>query len=260
MALNYADKKLDKYFDALFVVGRMGNSDAELFALHKTLSLQDFSELKKFNDLHRNLIELVSRDEGDYVGQKDIALLEEYEKISDQINIAPRYKAKMYDAVLIGIDKFAPSNSHSLSLLSKIVDNTPLKASADLHRLQKVADRYRYGSQTIYNNLTKKINLKLNGKKPADVENANARFKEINEKLKSTKADDEKILLLEEQLKLADKCTFKRVEKFKTKANICNRLSDLYALTMDTCKQDYYKKECTYYQKLVQNVYNHTRK
>ena len=38
MALNYADKRLEKYFDALFVIGRMGDSNKELFVLHSIRS------------------------------------------------------------------------------------------------------------------------------------------------------------------------------------------------------------------------------
>ena len=38
MALDYSDKKLDRYFDALFVVGRMGDSKRELANLQKVMS------------------------------------------------------------------------------------------------------------------------------------------------------------------------------------------------------------------------------
>lgn len=260
MALNYANKKLDKYFDALFVIGRMGNSEVELSALRGALSDNDYAELKKFDSLHKKLIEFVSLDENEYVLQTELALLDEYEKTADNINIAPRYKAKMYDDVLIGVDKFAPSSSRALNLLSKIVDNTSLKASADLHRWQKVADRYRYGAPVLYENLNKKISLKINGKKPADVEQAKKRFAQINEEIKSADNNEKRISLFEEQLELADKCAFRRVEKFKIKATICDKLGHLYAFTMDGCKQDYYRNECARYQKLVQNVYNHIGK
>ena len=260
MALNYANKRLDKYFDALFVIGRMGNSEEELATMSTALSAEDYAELKKFDTLHKNVIKLVSRDEGDFIGQKEFAFLEEYEKTADQINIAPRYKAKMYDNILIGVDKFAPSSSHALSLISKIVDNLPLKSSDDLCRWQKVSERYKYGSQRLYEDLNKKIKLKINGKKPADIEHANKRFKKIEAELKLNSTDEKKIALFEELLELADKCGFKRLQKFQTKANICDRLANLYSYTMDTCKQDYYKKECLYYQKLVKNIYDHTRK
>ena len=259
MALNYADKRLDKYFDALFVIGRMGDSNKELFVLHSTLPAEDYNELKKFNDLHKSLIELVSRDEGEYISQKEFALLEEYEKTADQINIAPRYKAKMYDAVLIGTDKFAPSNTHALFLLSKIVDNTPYSQRDYLKLLQKQAKQYQYGTNNFYKKLDEKIKLKMKRKNPQDVDASRKRFEEISAQLDVKHSTEEKIALLKEQLQLVDKCAFKNMMKFKTKASIYYRLSNEYASERDIFNHDESLRESQYYQKLVQNIINHTK-
>lgn len=259
MALNYADKRLNKYFDALFVIGKMGDSNKELFALHKVLSADDFAELKEFNNLHKSLVELVSRDEDEAVLQNEITLLNKYEQTADQINIAPRYKAKMYDAVLIGVDKFAPNNAHSLFLISKIVDNTPLRANNDLQRWQKVAEQYKYATNALYENLCKKIKLKISGKDPNKMEQSKKRFYEIEKELKFARPDETQISLLEEQLKLMDNCGFKRLQKFRIKANICYNLSNLCAFTMNEDKKNDYEREYVYYQGLIKNTLNHIR-
>lgn len=259
MALNYADKRLEKYFDALFVIGRIGDSNKELFVLHSTLPTEDYNELKKFNDLHKSLIELVSRDEGEYITQKEFALLEEYEKTADQINIAPRYKAKMYDAVLIGTDKFAPSNTSALSLLSKIVDNTSNSQLDHLKLLQRQAKQYQYGAFETYKKLDEKINLKMKRKNPQDVDSSRTRFEEISAELKTPHSTEEKIALLKEQLNLADKCAFKKMIKFKTKASIYHSLSNEYASQRDIFNHDESLRESQYYQKLVQNIINHSK-
>ena len=259
MALDYSDKKLDRYFDALFVVGRMGDSKRELANLQKVMSPENYADLLIFDEQYHDFVELISRDEEDYVSPKEINKISEYEQKIDGLNISPRYKAKMYDCVLIGVDKFNPGNTHSLLLLGKILENTPAKNRDSLLRLQKVSNSYRFGATALFDQLNKKIDLKLKGKEPVDVEKSLSEFKQISEELKKYHPTDEKIALLEKQLELVDKCAFKRMKKFQTKSMICYDLSNEYAAKKDIGKHDEYLKESLYFKQLVKNIENHTK-
>lgn len=260
MALDYANKKLDKYFDALFVMGNFGNPDNELFALHDVLPTEDFFELKNFGSEYKKMLHFVSRDEEEGALPQEVAELNKFEKLLDEINIAPRYKVKVYDVILNGLDKFDRDNEHSLRLLSKMVDNTPLKDGDNLRLIQEISRRYRYGNYDAYDALEKKIKLKISGKDPKKIELAKQRFIAIGEELKNRPADEKRIALLKEQFELADKCGFKRLQKFQTKANISYNLANLYAGQRDIYNHDYYAKESVYYTQLVKNIYNHLGK
>ncbi len=259
MSLDYSDKKLHRYFDALFVVGKMGDSKKELANLQKVMKPQDYAELLIFDEKHHEMVEIVSRDENEYVSDAELKKIADYEKIADEINILPQYKAKMYDCVLIGVDRFAPSNVHSLLLLNKTADIIPPKKRNDLERLQRQAVFYKNGAGVLYDRLNDKIELKLKGKNPTDVSFAQAQFNKIAEDLKEPHTKDERIKLLEKQLELVDKCAFKRMKKFQTKAAICYDLSNEYAGIRDIGKHDSYLNDAHYYQKLVKNIVEHTK-
>ena len=259
MALDCSDKKLTRYFDALFVVGRMGDSAHELANLQKVMSAEDYADLLIFDEQHHELVELISRDEDEYVSPKELKKIADYEKKADTSNIPSRYKIKMYECVLIGVDKFDCGNTHSLLLLGKILENTPPKNRDDLQRLQKVSLAYRFGAGALYEQLNRKIELKLKRKEPNEVENAVSQFNEISSELKQYHPTDEKIALLKKQLELVDKCAFKRMKKFQTKSMIYYDLSNEYAAKKDIGNHDDCLKESVYYKKLVQNIKDHIK-
>ena len=260
MSLDYSDKRLNNYFDALFVVGKMGNPNEELVALQSVLSEADFEQIKSFDKLHKDMIELISLDENEFIPAKQFALIEEYEKYADNLNIAPRYKVKMYENVLTGTDKFAPSNTRSLDILNKIANNLSNNDRPKLEALKKLAVRYQYGSPNLYKELNKKIELKLKRKDPQKVEQALSRFADIAEELKKYHSPDERISLLKEQLELTDKCAFNRMTKFQTKASISYDLSQQYAYKCDIYNRDEYSRDAQYYLKLVKNIKDHIKK
>ena len=259
MALDYSSRKLDRYFDALFVIGRMGNSQKELENLQKVMPADDYAELCAFDKNHHEIVSLVSKYEDDYIFPGELEKLDTYEKTADNINIAQRYKEKMYECVLIGVDKFDQSNAHSLLLLGKIADTVPAKNRDQLKSIQFRAKYYSFGSNALLENLNKKIELKLKGKDIKNVEEAKARFDAISTELKTPHSTDEKISLLLEQLELTDKCAFKKMAKFKTKSNIHYNLSNEYAAQRDIFNHDEHIRQSQYYQKLVQNIINHTK-
>jgi hypothetical protein len=96
-------------------------------------------------------------------------------------------------------------------------------------------------------------------KNPQNVDASRKRFEEISAELKTPHSTEEKIALLKEQLNLADKCAFKKMIKFKTKAYIYHSLSNEYASERDIFNHDESLRESQYYQKLVQNIINHTK-
>lgn len=259
MALDYSSRKLDRYFDALFVIGRMGNSKKELENLQKIMTPDDYAELLVFDKNHHEMVSLVSKDEDDYIFPGELEKLDAYEKTADNINIAQRYKEKMYECVLIGIDKFDQNNMHSLLLLGKIADTIPAKNRDRLKSLQLRAKHYSFGTNALFEKLNRKIELKLKGKNIKDVEAAKTRFDEISAKLKIPHSTDEKISLLREQLELVNKCALKKMAKFQTKASIYFGLSHEYTCQRDIFNSDEALREAQYYQKLVQNIKNHTK-
>ena len=259
MSLDYSDKRLNNYFDALFVIGKMGNSKDELMALQSFLSYADFEQIKSFDKLHKDMIEFISLDESEFIPSKQFALLEEYEKYADNLNIAPRYKVEMYENVLIGTDKFAPSNTRSLDILNKIANNLSNNDRFKLELLKKVSARYQYGSPSLYKELNKKIDLKLKGKDPKKVEQAQARFNEISQKLKEPHTTQERVALMEEQLSLIDKCAFKRMQKFQTKSMIYGDLANEYACLRDIGKHNDCLNESIRFKALVKNIKDHIK-
>ena len=96
-------------------------------------------------------------------------------------------------------------------------------------------------------------------KNPQDVDASRKRFEEISAQLDVKHSTEEKIALLKEQLQMVDKCAFKNMMKFKTKASIYYRLSNEYASERDIFNHDESLRESQYYQKLVQNIINHTK-
>lgn len=259
MSLDYSNGKLNRYFDALFVIGRMGDSKHELAMLQKVMSPSEYADLLLFDENHREVLEIVSRDEDENISKNELKQISNYEETADKINIAPRYKAKMYDIVLVGIDKFDRSNTHSLLLLGKMADNIAPGNRDDLQRLQKMSEAYKFGANALHERLGQKISLKLKGKNQKDVENSVARFKKISDELKNFHPTEEKIALLEEQLKLVDRCAFKKMKKFQTKAAICYDLSNEYASVKDIGKHDSYLNDSMYYRKLVKNIVEHIK-
>mgnify|MGYP007069863952 CR=1 FL=1 len=259
MSLDYEDRKLSRYFDALFVVGRMGDSKKELANLQKVMQAHDYAELLSFDEEYRELLSFVSRDEEDGASDIELKKLADYEKFIDKINIPEQYKKKMYECVLLGVDKFDSSNKHSLLLLGKILENTTNKDKNDIKRLQQMSALYQSGNKDLYNEFSRKTELKLKGKDPDEVKVAQERYKEISSELKKTHSVEERIKLLKEQLELSDKCAFKRMEKFQAKASICYNISQEYASNRDIFNKDNYLNDAQYYVKLVNNIKKHIK-
>lgn len=263
--LDLTDKKFADYTESRFGNAPRADCNKNIVALSAKLSLAEMSELQEFDRKTSDIYELISRDEEEYVSEKEIASIHEYEKLADSTRIAPQHKITMYEYVLLGIDKFDVSNSHTVQIIEKIVDNLQSGQKYDLQRYARIlASHQQLENVGLYKSVETKINNKIKGKKNANSEEISqnyAQLKRLDAHIASPMfSSAQKLEMLQKQLELSSKCGFGRAKMYYKQADIYEKMATCYACEKDVFNCEECKAKSADLKYLAENTMRHAKK
>lgn len=246
--------------------------------LEKGLSQENLPYFQKFNTQTNQIISILSEEQDREGTIEDEQIITEYEKLADNPRLPVSVRAKMYDLILTGREKYIDSDSAYLNTLYKKISILDSSYASDLKEASMLLNIHSaYADYNLKHKLSQLIKQKAakapivspqeqkrernkaynTAKKQHRIAAARQKIADLDERLKSSLSPEERSDLLLQKIDALGKNGEGRLKTYRAKVKIYQELQNLACQQKKYAEAYNFGSNARYQEKLIDNVLRH---
>ena len=246
--------------------------------LEKGLSGEKLTFFRKFHTETNQIIAILSEEEDREGTASDEKIITEYEKLADNPLLPISVRAKMYDLVLTGREKYVAGDSAYLNTLYKKISILDSSYASDLKEASMLLNRHSaYTDYNMKHKLSQLIKQKAAttpavslqerkqeknkaynaAKKQHRIAAARQKIADLDERLKATLSPEERSDLLLQKIDALGKNGEGRLKTYRAKVKIYQELQNIAYQQKKYAEAYNFGSNARYQEKLIDNVLRH---